>query len=138
MFSGPALLLRASIKERGEFPVLIARDDFPCGILDPFMIGEEIDVVLKSRKDSGYAEALPFDNQSTSVKSKLLSLLMHTAEQAGQEKIELLPLLPRKISLKPRTDPEVTRRLEELFKLDIDPESVEKNFFPDDVEQDPF
>ena len=46
-FRGQGLRLDGHIEDRGPVPLIVWRNEFPCGIIDPYLIdGPEVDVLV--------------------------------------------------------------------------------------------
>ena len=79
---GEALCVNCLIDDRGECQVLFFRNEFPVSLIETFLSGKPVDVLYEESDSSGWAWALPFHNQSSIIKSFLLSSLLKGAEQA--------------------------------------------------------
>ena len=122
---GEGLLLRGEIDGESHLPVKVYLREFPAGVIEQFMIGEELSCMLSSRGSDCRAEVLPFDNQPLPVVSTLSSTLINMANQVGVGDIQKFrELSSTEVSgpLPPVPHPK-TEELEVLLRLNIeDPE----------------
>lgn len=95
---GSGLLLEGEIEDRGIVELLMLRHQWPCGIIDPYVINEEVDVVVETWGDRVVATVLPFENQRSVTRSKIFTKLLRKADEVGKDALEALPIASRKRS----------------------------------------
>lgn len=130
---GPALWCRGEIDD-AQIAVVIYAKEFPVGLIGNFIVGEELGCYFKTAEGKVKAEALPLENQSPKVLSRLFGLLMNMANEGGQLALNELPdVTPQQINgpLPPEPQPEAMD-LERLFQLSVEDPTTSQE------EEDPF
>ena len=72
--------------------MLVFRNEWPCGVIDPFVIDEIVDVCVDSYGDYLVARLLPFENQGSKTTCKLLTKLVQRADKQGSDALKSLPI----------------------------------------------
>ena len=92
---GSGLLLVGEIEDRGVVELLALRRQWPCGVIDPFLIGEEVDVIVGPDGETPLAMLIPFVNQGPNLTSELFTKLLQMANEAGDMRLSDLPIAHR-------------------------------------------
>ena len=127
---GPGVLMRGEIDEgECQIPVHGFLQTFPLGLVNTFLIGQEVSCLLVGNGQRMRAEILPFDNQPGPVLSYLINILVRLGNEAGSQELEKLPMLTLKQSnvLPPPPQPEA-EQLDRLLELDAEPPEEEAPF----------
>ena len=127
---GPGVLMRGEIDEgECQIPVHGFLQTFPLGLVNTFLIGQEVSCLLIGHGPRMRAEVLPFDNQPGPVLSYLINILVRLGNEAGSQELEKLPMLTLKQSnvLPPLPQPEAAE-LDRLLELDAEPPEEEAPF----------
>ena len=127
---GPGVLMRGEIDDgECQIPVHGFLQTFPLGLVNTFLIGQEVSCLLIGHGRRMRAEVLPFDNQPGPVLSYLINILVRLGNEAGSQELEKLPMLTLKQSnvLPPRPQPEA-EQLDRLLELDTEPPEEEAPF----------
>ena len=127
---GPGVLMRGEIDEgECQIPVHGFLQTFPLGLVNTFLIGQEVSCLLIGHGKRMRAEILPFDNQPGPVLSYLINILVRVGNEAGSQELEKLPRLTLKQSnvLPPPPQPEA-EQLDRLLELDTEPPEEEAPF----------
>ena len=127
---GPGVLMRGEIDEgECQIPVHGFLQIFPLGLVNTFLIGQEVSCLLIGHGQRMRAEILPFDNQPGPVLSYLINILVRLGNEAGSQELEKLPMLTLKQSnvLPPPPQPEAAE-LERLLELETEPPDEEAPF----------
>ena len=120
---GPGVLMRGEIDEgECQIPVHGFLQTFPLGLVNTFLIGQEVSCLLIGHGQRMRAEILPFDNQPGPVLSYLINILVRLGNEAGSQELEKLPMLTLKQSnfLPPLPQPEA-EQLDRLLELEAEP-----------------
>ena len=128
---GPGVLMRGEIDEgEGQIPVHGFLQTFPLGLVNTFLIGQEVSCLLVGNGQRMRAEILPFDNQPGPVLSYLINILVRLGNEAGKQELEELPMLTLKQSnvLPPQPQPEA-EELDRLFDLEVGGDPPEEEPF---------
>lgn len=88
---GKAIKLIGEAEDVGQVEMTVWRNEFPCGVIDPYLIGVEVSVLIER---SGEATVLPFHNQGPSTHAALISKLVRSADEKGSAFFEDLPIVP--------------------------------------------
>ena len=118
---GPGILMRGEIDDgECQIPVHGFLQTFPLGLVNTFLIGQEVSCLLVGNGERMRAEILPFDNQPGPVLSYLINILVRLGNEAGKQELEELPMLTLKQSnvLPPQPQPEA-EELDRLFDLEV-------------------
>ena len=121
---GPGVLMRGEIDDgECQIPVHGFLQTFPLGLVNTFLIGQEVSCLLIGNGPRMRAEVLPFDNQPGPVLSYLINILVRLGNEAGSQELEKLPMLTLKQSnvLPPLPRPEA-QALDRLLELELDAE----------------
>lgn len=95
-FRGQGLRLDGHIEDRGPVPLIVWRNEFPCGIIDPYLIdGPEVDVLVDAFGDTAVGTLLPFGNQGPDATVTLMTALLKKADRKGQKSLSRLPVVDR-------------------------------------------
>ena len=127
---GPGVLMRGEIDDgECQIPVHGFLQTFPLGLVNTFLIGQEVSCLLIGHGRRMRAEVLPFDNQPGPVLSYLINILVRLGNEAGSQELEKLPMLTLKQSnvLPPPPRPEAAE-LERLLELEAEPPDEEAPF----------
>ena len=127
---GPGVLMRGEIDEgECQIPVHGFLQTFPLGLVNTFLIGQEVSCLLIGHGQRMRAEILPFDNQPGPVLSYLINILVRLGNEAGSQELDTPPLLTLKQSnvLPPPPQPEAAE-LERLLELETEPPDEEAPF----------
>ena len=127
---GPGVLMRGEIDEgECQIPVHGFLQTFPLGLVNTFLIGQEVSCLLIGHGRRMRAEVLPFDNQPGPVLSYLINILVRLGNEAGSQELEKLPMLTLKQSnfLPPLPQPEA-EQLDRLLELEAEPPDEEAPF----------
>ena len=127
---GPGVLMRGEIDEgECQIPVHGFLQTFPLGLVNTFLIGQEVSCLLIGHGRLMRAEVLPFDNQPGPVLSYLINILVRLGNEAGSQELEKLPMLTLKQSnfLPPLPQPEA-EQLDRLLELEAEPPDEEAPF----------
>ncbi len=117
---GRGVLLKGIADGRGEVEVTVWASDFPIGLVNPYLLGNPIDVVFPVVKHGNRGFALPFDNQSSEVTNKLVSSVVRTTDQKGRQEMQDHPEVDLK---KKRASPHpMAETFERLLELPIEDE----------------
>ena len=128
---GPGVLMRGEIDEgECQIPVHGFLQTFPLGLVNTFLIGQEVSCLLIGHGQRMRAEILPFDNQPGPVLSYLINILVRLGNEAGKQELEELPMLTLKQSnvLPPQPQPEA-EELDRLFDLEVGGDPPEEEPF---------
>ena len=128
---GPGVLMRGEIDEgECQIPVHGFLQTFPLGLVNTFLIGQEVSCLLVGNGQRMRAEILPFDNQPGPVLSYLINILVRLGNEAGKQELEELPMLTLKQSsvLPPQPQPEA-EELDRLFDLEVGGDPPEEEPF---------
>ena len=128
---GPGVLMRGEIDEgECQIPVHGFLQTFPLGLVNTFLIGQEVSCLLVGNGQRMRAEILPFDNQPGPVLSYLINILVRLGNEAGKQELEELPMLTLKQSnvLPPQPQPEA-EELDRLFDLEVGGDPSEEEPF---------
>ena len=128
---GPGILMRGEIDDgECQIPVHGFLQTFPLGLVNNFLIGQEVSCLLIGDGQRMRAEILPFDNQPGPVLSFLINILVRLGNEAGKQELEQLPMLTLKQSnvLPPQPQPEA-EELDRLFDLEVGGDPPEEEPF---------
>jgi len=128
---GPGILMRGEIDDgECQIPVHGFLQTFPLGLVNNFLIGQEVSCLLIGNGQRMRAEILPFDNQPGPVLSFLINILVRLGNEAGKQELEQLPMLTLKQSnvLPPQPQPEA-EELDRLFDLEVGGDPPEEEPF---------
>ena len=128
---GPGILMRGEIDDgECQIPVHGFLQTFPLGLVNTFLIGQEVSCLLVGNGERMRAEILPFDNQPGPVLSYLINILVRLGNEAGKQELEELPMLTLKQSnvLPPQPQPEA-KELDRLFDLEVGGDPPEEEPF---------
>jgi hypothetical protein len=120
---GRGVLLKGIADGRGEVEVTVWANDFPVGLVNPYLLGNPIDVVFPAVNNGHRGFALPFDNQSSEVTNKLVSSVVRATDQKGRQEMQDLPDIALKQN---RASPHpMAETFERLLELPIEDEDSE-------------
>ncbi len=121
---GRGVLLKGIADGRGEVEVTVWASDFPIGLVNPYLLGNRIDVVFPVVNNGNRGFALPFDNQSPEVTNKLVSSVVRVTDQRGRREIQDLPDLAHK--QKRASAHPMAETFERLLELPVEEEEEEE------------
>ena len=127
---GPGVLMRGEIDDgECQIPVHGFLQTFPLGLVNNFLIGQELSCLLIGHGRRMRAEVLPFDNQPGPMLSYLINILVRLGNEAGSQELEKLPMLSPQQSnrLPPEPQPEA-EQLDRLLELDVESDPPEEEY----------
>ena len=128
-FRGQGLRLDGHIEDRGPVPLIVWRNEFPCGIIDPYLIdGPEVDVLVDAFGDTAVGTLLPFGNQGPDATVTLMTALLKKADRKGQKGLSRLPVVdrvtPEIVSSMGDVQSKKVQELNRLLELSVDEPDV--------------